>query len=124
MPIYEYRCPECGKKSEFITFRISEPVPEVCKHCSSESIQRIPSRVRVRLSEETRMERLADPSCLEALEGNDPKSMARFMKTMSREMGDKLGEDVDVDALVEEAMAAEGAGAGLMESGCGNDGDL
>ena len=60
MPIYEYRCRKCGKKSEFITFRVSEPIPEICKHCSSESIQRVPSRVRVRLSEETRMERLAE----------------------------------------------------------------
>jgi len=115
MPIYEYRCRKCGKKSEFITFRVSEPIPEICKHCSSESIQRVPSRVRVRLSEETRMERLADPSRFGGLDENDPKSMARFMKTMTREMGDDLGEDMDVDALMEEAMEEESKGGGSPE---------
>ncbi|MDY0042384.1 MAG: zinc ribbon domain-containing protein [Desulforhabdus sp.] len=109
MPIYEYRCQECGKKNEFITFRVSEPVPTVCRHCSSELMQRIPSRVRVRLSEETRLERLADPARLGGLDENDPKSMARWMKTMGQEMGEDLGEDVD--ALVEEAMEEEARGA-------------
>lgn len=120
MPIYEYRCRKCGKKSEFITFRVSEPIPEVCNHCSSSSIQRIPSRVRVRLSEETRMERLADPSRLGGIDENDPKSMARFMKTMTREMGDDLGEDVNVDQMVEEAMAEEASG-GSKESELSSD---
>ena len=104
MPIYEYRCSVCGKKSEFITFRVSETVSGVCQHCGSDSTRRVPSRVRVRLSEETRLERLADPSRFSGLDENDPKSMARFMKTMTQEMGDDLGEDMDVDAMVEEPM--------------------
>ena len=111
MPIYEYRCQQCGKKNEFITFRVSEPVPTTCKHCSSELIQRIPSRVRVRLSEETRLERLADPSRLGGLDENDPKSMAKWMKSMSHEMGEELGEDMDVDAMIEEAMEEESKGS-------------
>lgn len=113
MPIYEYRCRQCGKKNEFITFRVSEPIPATCRHCQSEQIKKIPSRVRVRLSEETRLERLADPSRLGGLDEHDPKSMARWMKTMGREMGDELGEDVD--ALVEEAMEEEARGAGSKE---------
>lgn len=110
MPIYEYRCKQCGKKNEFITLRVSEPVPEICKYCGSDGINRIPSRVRVRLSEETRMERLADPSRLGGLDENDPKSMARWMKTMGREMGEEFGDDMDVDAMVEEAMEEESKG--------------
>lgn len=109
MPIYEYRCQKCGKRNEFITFSISEQVPTTCRHCNSETMQRVPSRVRVRLSEETRMERLADPARLGALDENDPKSMVRWMKTMGQEMGEDLGEDVD--AMVEEAMEEEERGA-------------
>ena len=56
MPIYEYRCRKCQKKSEIITFRVSEEVPAECSHCGSPEVERIPSRVRVRLSEETRMD--------------------------------------------------------------------
>jgi putative FmdB family regulatory protein len=113
MPIYEFRCQHCGKKNEFITFRVSEPVPEACEYCGSETIKRIPSRVRVRLSEETRMERLADPARLGSIDENDPKSLARMMKAMSHEMGEDF--DGDVDAMVEQAMEEE-AGGGASES--------
>jgi len=114
MPIYEYRCQKCGKKNEFITFNISEPVPSTCRYCSSELIHRIPSRVRVRLSEETRLERLADPARLGGLDENDPKSMARWMKRMGKEMGEDVGEDFD--QAIEEAMEEE-AGGGAGEEG-------
>jgi putative FmdB family regulatory protein len=109
MPIYEYRCQGCGKKSEIITFRVSEEASPTCRHCGSQNLNRMMSRVRVRLSEETRLERLADPSRLGGLDENDPKSMARWMKTMTREMGDDF-EGEDVDAMIEEAMEEESQG--------------
>ncbi len=108
MPIYEYLCRNCGRKSEMITFRVSEEFSATCRHCGSESTERVPSRVRVRLSEETRMERLADPSRLAGLDENDPSSMARWMKSMSHE----LDEDMDVDAMVDEAMSERDAETG------------
>jgi hypothetical protein len=53
------------------------------------------------------MERLADPSRLSGLDENDPRSMAKWMKSMTWEMGDEMGEDFDVDAMMEEAMSEE-----------------
>jgi putative FmdB family regulatory protein len=123
MPIYEFRCQGCGKKNEFITLRVSEAVPSTCEFCGQEDMQRIPSRVRVRLSEETRMERLADPSRLGGLDENDPKSMARWMKRMSHEMGDDLGEDMDVDQMVEEAMEEQAGGGMGGDAAAGMSGD-
>ena len=35
MPIYEYRCRKCNRKSEIITFRVSEDVCAECSHCGS-----------------------------------------------------------------------------------------
>lgn len=113
MPIYEYRCLKCKRRSEVITFRVSEEAPAVCSHCGSGETARIPSRVRVRLSEETRMERLADPARLAGLDENDPRSMAKWMKTMGREMGDEMEEDFDVDAMMDEArQEGEGENSG------------
>jgi len=116
MPIYEYRCRKCHRKSEIITFRVSEEIAPECGHCGSAEVERIPSRVRVRMSEETRMERVADPSNLSGLDESDPKSMAKWMKAMSREMGDDSGEDFDVDAMMDEAMAERDAEDGETET--------
>ncbi|MGV8074242.1 MAG: FmdB family zinc ribbon protein [Syntrophobacteraceae bacterium] len=115
MPIYEYRCKKCAKKTEFITFRVSETVDAVCRHCGGLDMELAPSRIRVRLSEETRMERLADPSRLGGLDENDPKSMARWMKQMSHEMGEDMGGE-DVDAMIEQAMEEESGGYASPES--------
>jgi putative FmdB family regulatory protein len=123
MPIYEYRCQACGKKSEIITLRVSEEVSPTCRHCGSENLNRMMSRVRVRLSEETRLERLADPSRLGGLDENDPKSMARWMKTMTREMGDDF-EGEDVDAMIEEAMEEESQGKSQPGNVSASDDDL
>ena len=102
MPIYEYLCKDCRKKSEFITFSVAVKVNPKCPSCGSKNMTRLISRVRVIMSEETRLEALADPSKFGDLDENDPKSMARFMKKMGREFGDELGEDVD--KIIEEAM--------------------
>jgi putative FmdB family regulatory protein len=109
MPIYEYRCQECRRISGFLVLNPTEPFVPVCQRCGSQSLERILSRVHVRLSEETRMERLADPAQWGGLDENDPKSMARMM----RKMGQELGEDYpgEVDQLVDEAMEGQGSEA-------------
>jgi hypothetical protein len=53
------------------------------------------SRFAAPKSEEARMEALADPSQFGDLDEHDPKSMARFMKKMSSEVGEDLGSDLD-----------------------------
>jgi putative FmdB family regulatory protein len=104
MPIYEYRCEDCGKISEFLVLKTDEVFVPQCKRCKSKKMSRVLSRVRVVRSEESRLESLADPSRWGDLDENDPKSMARMMKRMGKE----LGEDVDnVDEMIDEAMEEE-----------------
>ncbi len=105
MPIYEYRCEDCKKISEFLLIRRNETFVPQCKKCKSKKMTRVLSRVRVIRSEESRLESLADLSKWGDLDENDPKSMARWMKKMGKEMGEDMGEDVD--QMVEEAMEEE-----------------
>jgi len=107
MPIYEYRCKECGKISEFLLIKTDETFIPQCKRCKSKKMSRVLSKVRVIRSEEGRMESLADPSKWGGLDEKDPKSMAKWMKRMGKEMGEDMGEDVD--AMVDEAMEEERA---------------
>ena len=39
MPIYEYLCEECGKRSSALLARFSSPDP-ACPHCGKPSLQR------------------------------------------------------------------------------------
>ncbi|NWF93395.1 MAG: zinc ribbon domain-containing protein [Syntrophaceae bacterium] len=109
MPIYEYRCEECGKISEFLLIRSDETLSLQCKRCKSRKMSRVLSRVRVIRSEESRMESLADPSKWGDLDERDPKSMAKWMKRLGKEFGEELGEEADrmVDEALDEEMRSK-----------------
>jgi putative FmdB family regulatory protein len=108
MPIYEYRCKECGSPSTFLVLK-QEGFAPVCKKCGNQRLTRLISRVAVLHSDETRMERLADPARLGDLDESDPRSMARLMKRMGKELGEDMGEDFD--QMVDQAMEEETEGA-------------
>ena len=110
MPIYEYRCLNCGRKSVFITLSIKSEFTPKCRKCGSQNLEKIISRIAIFRSEESRLESLADPSRLADLDENDPRSVARWMKKMGKEMGEDLGEDFDqmVEEAIEENAKAKG----------------
>ena len=105
MPIYEYRCLDCRRVSSFLILNLNQPFTPVCEKCGSRALERILSRVNVRLSEDTRMERLADPGLWSGVDENDPKTVARMLKKFGQEMGEDF--PGEVDQMVEEAMEGE-----------------
>jgi putative FmdB family regulatory protein len=111
MPIYEYRCRQCGQKSSFLLLSVKSQFEARCQHCGGTDLVRLISRVAILRSEEQRLESLADPSKLGDLDENDPESLARWMKKFGREMGDELGPDFneEVDRAMAEAEKAEGS---------------
>ncbi len=94
MPIYEYLCLECGKVCDHLVLNRDSFEP-FCKHCGSKKMKKLISRVRVRLSMDTRLERLADPALLGSIDENDPKSVMKLMERMGTEFGEELGDDFD-----------------------------
>ena len=127
MPIYEYRCSDCRKRVSVYwrSFSEVETARPRCPTCGGEDLTRLISRVAVLRSEESHLEDLADPSSFADLDENDPKSMARWMRKMSSEMGEDLGPEFGevVDRLeagespeeIEAAMPDLGSGAGFDE---------
>lgn len=114
MPIYEYICDKCNRRSSFLLLRVSEEVEPYCKACGNRGVRRVISRVSVIRSEEKRMDSLLDPSKFSGLDENDPACVERFMKRMGKEFGDELGEDFE--QTMEEAMA-EGIAQDSMAEG-------
>jgi len=113
MPIYEYMCEECGKRQSFL-FLSGWETQVRCKWCGSSRLRRLISKVGVSLSEETRLERLADPSKWGDVDEDDPRSMARFMRKMGAELGEDLGDDFHemVDQMEAGELPDEDLGGG------------
>ncbi|MBX3345300.1 MAG: zinc ribbon domain-containing protein [Nitrospira sp.] len=109
MPIYEYRCRQCGTRTSRLVLSVSAPPQQTCAHCHSADLERLLSRFASPKSEEARLEALADPSHLSGLDENDPASMERFMKKMGQEMGEDVSEDLDA------AMGGDDSSANEMD---------
>jgi putative FmdB family regulatory protein len=119
MPIYEYRCLGCKRKVTILTLRASESVDPKCEHCGGTKLTRLMSRFAMVRSEESRLDDLADDSSLGGLDENDPKSMARWMRKMGKELGEDAGGDFD--EMVDEMEAGGDEGDGDDGSSAGED---
>jgi len=116
MPIYEYRCTACGKKVTVLTLRVSERVRPECDRCGSRKLGRLMSRFAMVRSEDARLDDLTEDAALGDVNENDPKSMARWMRKMGKELGDDAGGDFD--EMVDEIEAG-----GDLDDGAGDAGN-
>ena len=126
MPDYEYRCQKCKKRfTKFYRYDEYGKIPVTCAHCGSENVKRKIGRVRIAHSADTRLENLADPQNLDALE-DDPRTLGRMMRQMSDETGEDMGPEFDevihrlesgqnpeqIENDLPDLLGDEGAGAG------------
>lgn len=91
MPIYEYRCLACKRRTSVFVRSISSSVRPKCEHCGSARLSRVMSKFAVhggRIS-------LDDPSSMDGLDESDPKSVARWARRMGDEAGEDLGPEFD-----------------------------
>ncbi len=128
MPDYVYRCQECGRRSRhFYTYADYERAQPVCPHCQSRQLRRVIGRVAVARTEDSRLDALADDDMMAGLDSEDPRALGRFMRQMSSEMGEDLGDEFHevVDRLergespesIEESMPDLGEDAGSAFGG-------
>ena len=120
MPIYEYGCKDCRRKTTvFLRSFSAKPQSLVCDSCGSSNLVRFFSRVAIVKSEDARLEQMADPSNWGDVDENDPKSMAKFMRKMQGQLGEDLGPDMDeaIDRLEQGEMPDDilGDGGGMGE---------
>jgi putative FmdB family regulatory protein len=134
MPIYDYRCADCGRRSThyYQTFSAAAAAEPRCPHCQSANISRLVSRVAVHRSEESRLDDMADESSFGDVDENDPKSVARWARKMGQQFGEDLGDDwgemvdqIESGAAPEgEDGAAEAGPGGMDDLGGADDGDF
>ena len=105
MPVYDYRCQDCGHRISLL-FRSYDVQTPVCPRCSSANVHKLISRFFALKSEDSRLEDLADPSNFGDVDENDPRSVARFARRMADAAGgDDLGPEFD--EMVEQLESGE-----------------
>jgi putative FmdB family regulatory protein len=104
VPIYEFRCNACRRRISMFTRSIGAPESAECEHCGSADTSRLMSRVAVMRSGSGDSGGF-DESSLADVDENDPRSMARWVRKMSREMGEPL--DAHMEAEIERMEAGE-----------------
>ena len=118
MPVYEYRCGACRRRSSHLFRTFASVATPACPHCGApaEQMRKLISRVSVMKSEESRLDDLADPGMFADVDENDPRSVARW----ARKLGEQLGDDLpdDYGEMVEQLESGElGDEEGAAEDG-------
>ena len=106
MPLFEYRCAECGHKFSALVGMTAEPDDSRCPRCKSLNTSKLvsrPGRFRV---EDDRVGEMADR--MEAM--GEPESPTA-MRAAMREMGKALDEDLsdDLEEMFESDLADDAA---------------
>lgn len=115
MPIYEYRCAECRKRTSVFVRTVSSPIHAVCEHCGGKKMSRLMSRFAVHRGAIN----LDDESAMDNFDENDPRAMARLM----RQMGEEAGEDLDpeMEHMLSRLEAGDDPEAVMAEADGGGD---
>jgi hypothetical protein len=119
VPVYEYRCPKCRRKSSVLFRTYAEVTEPACSTCHV-PLTKLMSLFSTVKSEDTRAEELSDPSSFGDVDEDDPRSVARWARKMSSEAGEDLGPEFDemVDAMERgEDPASFGEGVGEEDGG-------
>lgn len=123
MPNYEYRCQDCGRKVRyFFTYEEYDSAEPTCTHCGSDQVRRLISRVALAKSEESRLDAMDPDKMMAGLDEEDPRSLGRFMRQMSEEMGEDLGDEFDeVVGRLESGESPESIEESMPELAAGDD---
>lgn len=96
MPEYDFKCDDC-RRNVVLSYKSLTAYAEAevhrCPRCGGENVRRRIGRVALGRSDDDRLAGVADEAMLNQIDENDPRSLGRFMKTMSREMGEDIGDD-------------------------------
>lgn len=94
VPIFEYKCANCGKKVTHLLGMTSEKDDEVCTFCGGRNLTKLVSKFRRGRSEDARVDEMADH--LESIgEPESPAQMREIVKEMGRAMDDDMSDDME-----------------------------
>ena len=95
MPIYEYRCNTCNRRSSHFFRSISDATMPECPTCGSKDMSRMISGFAYHKSEQTRLEEAGDPQMFSGPDYyKDPRNIGRWAEKRMKEMGMEMPSEI------------------------------
>jgi len=94
MPVYEFYCPECRKKSSFLVRSLSSFEPK-CSICGSPDVSRVISTFAYHKSLKTIHEESGEPSMFSGPDYyKDPRNIGRWAERKFQDMGMEMPSEI------------------------------
>ena len=110
MPIYEFGCLACRKRTSVFVRSVSSPITAVCEHCGGKDLRRLMSKFAVHGAAIN----FDDEASLGSIDENDPRQMARLMRQMGEESGEGL--EPEMESMISRLEAGEDPEAVMADS--------
>lgn len=92
MPIYEFKCADCGKLNSIFTRSVNSPIDARCAQCGSRKLERAISKFAYHKSEADILRDYgAEPKRLE--DYKDPRQIGRWAERKFDEMGIEMPQE-------------------------------
>jgi putative FmdB family regulatory protein len=107
MPLYEYLCQSCRRKSSFFVRSVFSALEPACQHCGSADLRRAVTSFAYHRSEQSRREAAGDPNDPASGYYEDPRNVGRWVEDQwSRTMpGEPL--PGEIHEMIETARGGE-----------------
>ena len=117
MPLYEYRCKECRRRSTVLVRSIANTPEPSCEHCGGGKLTRIISKVSFHRSWGDSLNWAPDSDYPEGADQEDPRQMAQWMRRMQKEMGEEVTPEFEemLDEMESEAEQSDYDGEDMAE---------
>ena len=83
MPIYEYRCADCKKRTSVFVRTVSSTITAACDHCGGRKLSRLMSKFAVHGSSFN----FDDESSMSSIDESDPRQMALVLQRTAARLG-------------------------------------
>lgn len=95
MPVYEFYCSTCGKKSSFFVRSVLTSFVPRCASCGSPNLTRIISTFAYHKSIKTIHEESGEPSMYPSLDYyKDPRNIGRWAEKRFKDMGIEMPDEI------------------------------
>ena len=95
MPLYEYRCADCQRRSTVLVRSLSDAPTPTCGHCGGAKLTRLVSRFAFHRSWGESLNWAPRGETMGDVDEDDPRSLDQYMGRIQEEMGGEVTPDFE-----------------------------